>query len=992
MPGHTTGKVVCSCCQKLVTSRTEYNHRKRKLLNTDSLAGDEQEDLRVPTNGQRVKVPWRLPELRVVPTNHNIPGSRPPSHRTASDSCNPERDLQEGSAIDVDHMDVDAPGVEVPGAAHTEPTYIPVRYHATVEDEEEEEEEGEDDEDVGVEDAEAAASVWEELAESLIRETQLSKDDLSEEDKAYLRVFALRVNNHMSGNLFGQLPFVFPEAALASWKTIVYDCCINSCCCYVGPHVEAQQCLYCKEPRYNTSGQPRQRFVYIPIIPRLQAFFSNQRMSQTMQYRATEHVHDPDKVQDVFDSEVYRSLLGKKVTINGKTLSHSFFNDKRDVALGLSTDGFAPFRRRKKTTWPLILFNYNLPPDIRFHIQHILSLGIIPGPKKPVDFDSFLWPAVQELLRLERGVHTYDRCSDEFWMLRAYLILVFGDIPAVSLMMRMKGHNGLCPCRTCNILGVRVPNSRKTTHYVPLSRDQLPRPPDGTNPTYDPSDLPIRTQAELLAQAREVEDAPSAAAAERLAKAYGVKGVPLLSVLSSLNFPYSFPYDFMHLLWENVVKNLMLFWTGDYKKLDEGSEEYEIDSKVWEAIGKASEAAGSTIPYAFTSARPPNVATDKTSWTADSRSFWALYMEPVLLQGRFKRPKYYHHFIKLVKLLNLCLQFEITKAEVEEIRVGFIEWVKEYERFYYQDDPQRLSACPLTIHALLHVADSIVKAGPVWASWARRFPYASMNRYILNHARLQQVKLMYDMQQILSLKAPPRSSVGTNVPGYTTLALLPPHRESIPFDSIDKGTFDKIVGTLCTRFESSPAHVKVVLNSATFQEWSKVQILGGGDLIRTAAVDRRSEDSREASFVRYELLIDRNARFPNRPVILQKETFFGHLQKIYHLTLPKEPLGRVRRPSAQLPPPSVPTPITVLLAVIRAYPTTERHSTLDIHYHTSSGNLDVIDMTTLGCLVARFRVAENSTKWAVIDRSGSLARALYVEPDAAPGEIAEEED
>ena len=51
----------------------------------------------------------------------------------------------------------------------------------------------------------------------------------------------------------------------------------------------------------------------------------------------------------------------------------------------------------------------------------------------------------------------------------------------------------------------------------------------------------------------------------------------------------------MHLLWENVVKNLMQLWTGHYKGLDTGSEDYEIDPTIWEAIGAASAASGSVL-------------------------------------------------------------------------------------------------------------------------------------------------------------------------------------------------------------------------------------------------------------------------------------------------------------------------------------------------------------------------------------------------------------
>lgn len=118
---------------------------------------------------------------------------------------------------------------------------------------------------------------------------------------------------------------------------------------------------------------------------------------------------------------------------------------------------------------------------------------------------------------------------------------------------------------------------------------------------------------------------------------------------------------------------------GNYKGLNEGCEEYEINKKVWEAIGDASEKSGATIPSYF-EPRPPNVASDKTSWTADTRSFWTLYIGPVLLQRHFKKSKYYRHFIELIKLLNACLQFEITWSEVDALRSGLAQWVRTYEK------------------------------------------------------------------------------------------------------------------------------------------------------------------------------------------------------------------------------------------------------------------------------------------------------------------------
>ena len=517
--------------------------------------------------------------------------------------------------------------------------------------------------------------------------------NLSTSDLAICRAFAYKVHTNTTDDAFQMLPYAFPSepplptldairsrvAFLAGFRPIQYDQCPNACCCFVGPHANLSRCPFCTEPRYRSDGKPRQKYTYMPIIPRLINLVGNRDMAKQMEYRARVHTHTPGIIKDVFDGTLYRGLQGRQVRVNGRTFAHKYFEDPRDIALGISTDGFSTFKTRKQSTWAFIVFNYNLPPDIRFHLQNIITLGVV-GPRKPIDFDSFLWPAVQELLELLFGVRAFDALTSTVFCLRAFLLLAFGDIPAIAALMRMKGHNGVLPCRMCKIIGLRIPGSRSTTHYVPLERSSHPDVQGTSNAvtTYDANNLPMRNHDEMFSQANEVQDAFTNTGAADLAKAYGINGISILFYLPPIIFPICFPYDFMHLIWENLIPNLVLLWTGNFKGLGPGTASYEIPKAVWEAIGEATAAAGSTIPSVY-GCRVPSIAKDQSQYTAEMWSFWTLYLGPVVLRRRFQRPKYYDHFINLVCLLNTCLKFEITEDDIKQIRVGFMEWVNEYE-------------------------------------------------------------------------------------------------------------------------------------------------------------------------------------------------------------------------------------------------------------------------------------------------------------------------
>ncbi|PBK70284.1 hypothetical protein ARMSODRAFT_987952 [Armillaria solidipes] len=194
------------------------------------------------------------------------------------------------------------------------------------------------------------------------------------------------------------------------------------------------------------------------------------------------------------------------------------------------------------------------------------------------------------------------------------------------MVMHFKGHNGFHPCWACNITRVSDPgNPHAHTLYVPLDCSHHPAvtADPGMVRKYNPANLPLRTDEEVLQQAREVQFQPNPTASNNIGKKYSIKGTLILSSLSSVSFTRSFPHDFMHLMFENLLTLLTLLWTGQFKGLNEGTESYQLH---------------------------------------------------VLLSCKFDNIVYFNHFITLVRLVNICLQFELSHDNVAIIRCGFIDW------------------------------------------------------------------------------------------------------------------------------------------------------------------------------------------------------------------------------------------------------------------------------------------------------------------------------
>jgi hypothetical protein len=241
-----------------------------------------------------------------------------------------------------------------------------------------------------------------------------------------------------------------------------------------------------------------------------------------------------------------------------------------------------------------------------------------------------------------------------------------GDIIAIEKFLNTKGHNRITPCRGCKIKAVRGCDK---TYYVPLISP-------GGQRTCDPSNLPLRLHGDWATTTLEIACQDTKTKKNDVAKSHGIKGMPALRHIHSIDYAHGVPWDFMHFLFENVVKNL---WMGKFKDLDDGKEDYIIPAVIWAEIGKETVSAVRYIPAAFVRSLG-NIADEQGSYSAEGWAFWFMYLGPILLKGRL-HSRYYGHYLQLVKIIKTCIKFSLSHDDISELEENIIIWVLLYERY-----------------------------------------------------------------------------------------------------------------------------------------------------------------------------------------------------------------------------------------------------------------------------------------------------------------------
>ena len=372
----------------------------------------------------------------------------------------------------------------------------------------------------------------------------------------------------------------------------------------------------------------------------------------------------------------------------------------------------------------MIFINLNLPPDLRYQIKNILAGIIIPGPRQPKDYNSFLRPLVDELELLGNGsLSAMDGDTGEMFTLRAHVLIVTGDGPATASAMGMKRPgNAFRPCRACEISGVRG----KHVYYLPHSECQH-------------NVLCPRLNLRAVIEDVHIADA------NHVRMLTGINSKSELLRLHSIHFPRSFPGDIMHNILLRVCPMLFDLWIGEKLATDKdrrGADpprqqvqtrlpSYRLSNNSLKSISNALAESRQMIPMSLGHA-PRRIDKHHNGYTAAEWKAWLLYYGPPLLWKKLDE-SYLANFRDLGDIFRLATAQEVWRHHTHEIRDLAWRFVRSYEQLYYRQEDDRLPVCTINIHSILHYADWIRDLGPACYFW--QFPMERFCRVIKPQAR-----------------------------------------------------------------------------------------------------------------------------------------------------------------------------------------------------------------------------------------------------------------
>lgn len=338
--------------------------------------------------------------------------------------------------------------------------------------------------------------------------------------------------------------------------------------------------------------------VTFPIMATIRALFANQDTSRQLRHRDTclkQALHNLAVAAGVIGQpeHTYSDFADSDVHMHHHE-ELGLFQEPRDIAFALSTDGAQLTLKKQSDTWLLLIVLLNLPPNIRYRSGNTILIFATPGPKAPGNIESFVYPLFQEAAMASEGLWVWDAVDSSYFVLHAFLCMVLGDMLGSAKLSGMAGHTAVHGDRFSMVQAARssLKTNSKSLYYPiapPSSSIYNPR-----RPTYSLGDLPLRQEEDYWQTIEALQSATSKAAKATITRDTGVSRLPLCAASRAFLHPSFFPFDPFHLFYENILPHLWDLWVSSTAK-----DRIYIPEAKLKIFGQLIQAASSTLPPIF---------------------------------------------------------------------------------------------------------------------------------------------------------------------------------------------------------------------------------------------------------------------------------------------------------------------------------------------------------------------------------------------------------
>jgi hypothetical protein len=524
-------------------------------------------------------------------------------------------------------------------------------------------------------------------------------------------------------------------ASITDLKPVKVDICPHTCIAYTGEFANLDSCPYirdkavCGLARYHDlpsnqrtsvtrtvqKPRPRAQMLTLPIMATIKAMYSNSTSSYLMRHRdrtlqqvllLLANAASHDKKQ-----RTYSDFCDGEVLVFLRNQGHvKLFHDPHDVALALSSDGAQLTMKQLSDTWILIITILNLPPELRYQSNNVIHVFATPGPRAPGNIESFCYPLFQEMARASEGIWTWDAVDSSYFVLRAWIVTILGDMLGSAKLSGMAGHTAVHGDRFSEVKGARSSTKKGSkSQYYPMA------PPGGPDlnpgrPIYNFESIPMRNEETYWQVIQRLKDAPTKAERARIVTQTGVSRMPLATASDAFLHPSYFPLDPFHLFYENCMSFIWDLWTSHSKP----SETFHMNRELTQKFGAAVASAMATLPPSFCGPiRDPFLKRNSQYKIYEWMGLLHWYIIPIGLELGLDE-QVLANFADFADIIEFAMSiYPRTFQEVQGLHDEIAKFLKDFELIYVGNNPENITRCRLCIFQLIHVPQHIVWNGSV---------------------------------------------------------------------------------------------------------------------------------------------------------------------------------------------------------------------------------------------------------------------------------------